>query len=342
MKRALVLSGGTAKGAFQVGMLKGLLEQDSQLDFDIIRGVSVGALNGAFLAQYKSGADSFRVAVEKLERIWRGIRSNDDVYRKIPGLISPAPNEESINELSPLKALIDKHLDVNCLASSGRDFKIGTVSLVSGKYDEWSPPPSSSETSKPTGAHSDNDFVQKLIASTAIPVIFPIVDDGGNKDVLVDGGVRNITPLDSVFCSDPCEIYVLLTGRVSRDGRNLPVSEVQKRKYERWRPNRTNWRDVLERTIDILVNEVFVNDIKTALRWNDVARSLAKLTDPQVRSCIEKATGYKRDVKINVLAPTKDYGSEDNGLDFDPDLISDAILHGKEIAIDRKRWAVSA
>ncbi|MBI3469491.1 MAG: patatin-like phospholipase family protein, partial [Planctomycetes bacterium] len=50
MKRALVLAGGGARGAYQVGMLQELVVNQG-LDFTIIRGVSVGALNAAFLAQ---------------------------------------------------------------------------------------------------------------------------------------------------------------------------------------------------------------------------------------------------------------------------------------------------
>ena len=49
-KRALVLASGGARGAYQVGMLQELVVKRG-LDFQIIRGVSVGALNAAFLAQ---------------------------------------------------------------------------------------------------------------------------------------------------------------------------------------------------------------------------------------------------------------------------------------------------
>lgn len=139
-KKALVLSGGTAKGAYQVGMLSGLVEKCPDLDFDVIRGVSVGALNGAFLAQYESGAAQFREAVKELEKIWTGIEGNDDVYSKrllgIPGL---ALGANSLHRIGGLRRLIKDHLCLKCLQASKRDFRVGTVSLVSGEYKEWCP-----------------------------------------------------------------------------------------------------------------------------------------------------------------------------------------------------------
>ena len=337
MKRALVLAGGTAKGAYQVGMLKGLVEQDRELDFDIIRGVSVGALNGAFLAQYESGAKHFQVAVQNLESIWNSIEGNDSVYLRRPGIISPSPTMESVNVLDPLRKLVQERLNIERLSKSTKDFRVGTVSLVSGEYLEW--------------GHGADNFVDKLVASTAIPVIFPIVytkDRSGDtvkQDVLVDGGVRNITPLASAFRSKPDEIYVLLTGQVFTDKRGSPSSTVQQREYREWQPRKINWQDVLMRTIDILTNEIFLDDIRTAIRWNDVARELAKLKgkiDANYVGAIESAIGMKYDVKLNILAPKEFYGSDNDSMSFDPIRISHAIEHGRKVAADRTCWIRSA
>ena len=85
MKRALLLAGGGAHGAYQVGILRKLVLEQG-LDFDIIRGVSVGALNGAFLAEAPTGAgsiDNLKAQVQKLTELWREeIRGNDSIYTK--------------------------------------------------------------------------------------------------------------------------------------------------------------------------------------------------------------------------------------------------------------------
>ena len=56
MKRALVLAGGGARGSYQVGMLRELVLSQG-LDCQVIRGMSVGALNAAFLVQAPSQGD---------------------------------------------------------------------------------------------------------------------------------------------------------------------------------------------------------------------------------------------------------------------------------------------
>ena len=60
----LVLSGGGARGAYQAGVLKALVELDVQIQ--AIAGASIGALNGAIIA----AAPSLREAVARLEKLW--------------------------------------------------------------------------------------------------------------------------------------------------------------------------------------------------------------------------------------------------------------------------------
>ena len=78
MKRALVLSGGGAKGAYQVGALKKWLLED-KLDYDILCGVSVRAINVAFLSQAKLGeiADGYHRLVD----LWASV-DNSKIYKK--------------------------------------------------------------------------------------------------------------------------------------------------------------------------------------------------------------------------------------------------------------------
>ncbi len=222
-KRALVLAGGGARGAYQVGMLQELVNS-KRLDFQIIRGVSVGALNAAFLAQASTVGDSLsnlKTKVDELHDLWRyEIEGNYSVYAEQGGFLGIVAGADSLYSLNPLRALIEKHVNLNNLKKSGRDFKVGTVSLVSGKYHESTP--------------TDNEFIEKLIASASIPVVFPYVDIKSEKDVIADGGVRNISPMAGAFEAHPDEIYVLLTSRLVRDVLKLPDSGVQEHDYKRW------------------------------------------------------------------------------------------------------------
>ena len=188
MNRALVLSGGGARGAFQVGMLRELVINQG-LDFQIIRGVSVGSLNAAFLAQAPTGADSQAELAKKvgeLLNLWQNeITGNHSIYADRTGFPGLVVGADSLYSLKPLRSLVENNLSIDAIKSSGRDFAVGTVSLVSGRYEEW--------------RAGDDAFFERFIASSSIPVVFPYVDIPDKDDVLVDGGVRNVTPLTSAF-----------------------------------------------------------------------------------------------------------------------------------------------
>src|SRR3990170_691842 len=76
--RALVLSGGGSKGAYQCGVLQYLLN-DLGIQYSVLCGVSVGALNAALLAMYPLGQE--KQSFESLKNLWTGINTSK-VYRK--------------------------------------------------------------------------------------------------------------------------------------------------------------------------------------------------------------------------------------------------------------------
>lgn len=339
MNRALVLGGGGARGAFQVGMLLELVGTQG-IDFSILRGVSVGALNAAFLAQAPVGKNpqesiaNLRAQVEALEELWtKEITGNHSVYAERPGgFAGLVAGADSLYSVKPLRALIDKHLSLPALRHSGRDFAVGTVSLVTGRYEEFTP--------------ADDDFIDKLVASTAIPVVFPFVRVG--EDVLVDGGARNITPLGPAFKAKPDEIYCLLTSRVipGADG-ELPDSAVMEDDPKKWDDNwlgtHVGGLDVLKRTIDILTDEIYLDDIRGALDWNTIAAAVDAVTaaaPPGAKLSTKLRTSiaaldqalkevHKRHVPIHVLAPTIWFGADNSSTEFDPARIKVAVEHGR-------------
>ncbi len=351
MNRALVLAGGGARGSYQVGMLEELIVNKG-LDFQTIRGVSVGALNAAFLAQAPKRPDShaeLEKRVRELKDLWtKEITGNNSVYSKhLAGLLQMAAGADSLYSLDPLKRLIQKHISLQALRASGRNFAVGTVSLVSGLYEESDPV-------------TDDDFLEKLVASASIPVVFPFVDLKEKKDVLVDGGARNITPLSSVFKAQPPvdEIYVLLTSRIIRMGDELPVSAAEENDYSQWKDNwlgtKVDGLDVLKRTLDIITDEVYLGDLREAIRWNTVAESIKGLeaavhAQPSATGAVKRALEAlhhvkRRPVPLHVLAPRQWFdedntqGNRNSSTEFSPKLIRKAMTHGSEVAKDRKLW----
>jgi predicted acylesterase/phospholipase RssA len=351
MNRALVLAGGGARGSYQVGMLEELIVNKG-LDFQTIRGVSVGALNAAFLAQAPAKPDShaeLAKRVRDLKDLWtKEITGNSSVYSmRFGGLLGMAAGADSLYCLDPLKRLIQKHISLQALRSSGRNFAVGTVSLISSLYEESDPA-------------TDDDFMQKLVASASIPVVFPFVDLKQKKDALVDGGARNVTPLSSVFKAKPPvdEIYILLTSRIIRTGNELPASAAEENDYSQWKDNwlgtKVNGLDVLKRTLDIITDEVYLGDLREAIRWNTVAESIKGLEaavqgQPSLTGGVKRAldalqTVKRRSVPLHVLAPRQWFdegnteGNRNSSTEFSPELIRKAMAHGTEVAKDRKLW----
>ena len=346
MKRALVLAGGGARGAYQVGMLLELVIKQ-KLDFHVLRGVSVGALNAAFLAQASSGVTdkeslrNLQGRVRGLRNLWRDEIEGDHsvYYDRAGGFGGLVLGADSLYSLKPLRRLINKHLDLEELRQSERNFAVGTVSLPSGDYAEFEP-------------QNHDDFLRRVLASASIPVIFPTVNFERDEDVLVDGGVRNITPLSSTFKQKPDEIYVLLTSRVLPQDRKSGA--VMEQSYKRWDDNflgtKVNGLDVLKRTIDILTDEIYLDDIRGALGWNEALGAIDRLKDAlaaQSNSArVKNAEKHldkvleKSSVPIHVLAPREWYGQDNSATNFSPDLISEAIKHGQEIAANKNKWLV--
>ncbi len=360
-RRALVLAGGGARGSYQVGMLDHLVRKKN-LDFQIFRGVSVGALNAAFLAQAPAGpspADSLanlEAQTKALLDLWTTeITGNASIYRERPGgFAGLALGADSLNSNEAQKRLMAAHLDERKLAASGRDFKVGYVSLVSGLYEEKGPDAPS--------------FRELILASSSIPVVLPFIlrdVPGEPKDVLVDGGVRNITPLRSAFTANPAadEIWVLLTSRVDpKPNGDLPDSAAKVETFDQWDDNflgtKVNGIDVLTRAVDLLTDEIYLGDLDTALDWNTLLTPVEKLLVaagagplPSALSSalndLRKAAADigKRAVPLYVIAPREWYGEQANDADrdnsamnFSPAAISRAIAHGRTVAANRALW----
>jgi NTE family protein len=201
----------------------------------------------------------------------------------------------------------------------------------------------------------DEYFMDKFIASASIPVIFPYVDLKLAKEILVDGGVRNITPLSSAFHANPDEIYILLTSRLIRDGSDLPLSGVKEQDYQRWKDSlfgtKVTGFDVLKRTVEILTDEIYLDDFRGALEWNEIAESIKALervsrkhrlprdVSKEVKMLAKRLRRVKkRFVKISAIAPREWYGIDNDSIDFSPKLIKWAIEHGHEVARDETLW----
>ena len=204
MRRALVLSGGGAKGSWQVGACQHLIVERG-LWFDVIAGVSAGAVNAATLAQARD-PDELAAELEHLRAVWLGLRGSRDVYRRrwLGALGTVLARRASLYNAAPLRAILAGHIDPARVAGSPIRLRIGYVDLLSGRYR--------------TAGNEHPTLVDAVLASCALPLIFPPVPLGDGNELAVDGGLRSATPLADALAAlaerrapgdEPDDVWVL-------------------------------------------------------------------------------------------------------------------------------------
>jgi len=167
---AFVFSGGTSLGAVQVGMLMGVFE--ANIVPDLLVGTSVGAINAASVGQ---GFTKSRL--QHLASIWSGLKTSDVFGRTgLKSALSLLSGRAALSSADNLLRLLETHLP-----NSHSDLVIQTA-VVATEFLTGSPV-----------MLAKGDLVLNVLASSAIPMIFPPVTVGGRQ--LVDGGVVAHVPL---------------------------------------------------------------------------------------------------------------------------------------------------
>jgi NTE family protein len=128
--RALVLSGGGSKGAYEIGVLKRWMGE-LKIDFDIMCGVSVGALNVAGLAMAPLGMP--KESIDYMEDFWLTKVNTSAIYKRwFPFGKLHSLWLKSVYNSSPLQALVEKTLDRTKIVNSGRIVTVGCTCLDTG------------------------------------------------------------------------------------------------------------------------------------------------------------------------------------------------------------------
>ncbi len=212
----LVLSGGGARGAYQVGVLKAiaeLLPPRSCNPFAIISGTSAGAINAASLA---SNAHKFRIGVRGLEQVWSNL-SADQVFRTeifsflrmltrwaIPGMtVGYTPRNSALLDNRPLRDLLTMVLKKQRIKSAIEQGYLKALSITASCYANGESVSFFQARSDVASWNRVRRFgrpteidVEHLLASSAIPLLFPAQRVG--KQYYGDGALRQLAPLSPV------------------------------------------------------------------------------------------------------------------------------------------------
>ncbi|MEI7999774.1 MAG: patatin-like phospholipase family protein [Actinomycetes bacterium] len=184
-RTAFVLSGGGNQGVSQVGMLRALLERGIRPD--VVVGTSVGALNGAVVATLPEIHQ-----IDHLEEVWTRLTSEaifpGGTLRRAWNLLR---RDDHLIPNSGMRALIENALVPDAFSDLAVPLRVVTADLDSGSEMVFASGP----------------LRPALLASSALPGIFPPVPHGGGT--LVDGAVVNLVPISHALAGPVDRIFVL-------------------------------------------------------------------------------------------------------------------------------------
>jgi len=185
-KTAFVFTGGRSLGAIQVGMLRVLLSSGVKPDFVV--GASVGAINASYFVGAPNAA-----GVATLEQIWSGLRRADIFPFSLASAFGLIRHQGHIVDPSKLRRVIE----TNLLYSRLEDAQIPLYIMATNQQG--------------TGIRlSNGPAVDAILASTAIPGVFPPVNVNG--EALMDGAIAANTPVRLASELGASRIIILPTG----------------------------------------------------------------------------------------------------------------------------------
>jgi len=235
--RALVLSGGGSKGAYQAGALQYILGE-LQVQYDALCGVSVGAINVAFLAMFKHGQE--KESANILKMMWNNLDNSKIYKRHFPFGRWHAIWRKSFFDSSPMHNLLKNSISLDKIRESGKQVNVGTVSLSSGKYTIFD--------------QGSDHFIDAVIASASFPGMLTPVKFLGQ--LWTDGGVKEISPIKKAVELGADIIDVIITSPHTR--------------VKRFIENPTTV-DILKRSLDLSTDKIMANDIEKVEMYNKLA-----------------------------------------------------------------------
>ena len=231
-RTALVLTGGGARAAYQVGVLAAIAEilpDKKRNPFPIICGTSAGAINAAYLA---TRTDHFAAGVADLRRLWRAFHAGDVYRADALGMAASASSwlaamaggwlvkksPRSLLDNAPLRSLLTRYLDFSRIEEAINEGRLQSLSITCSGYgsgqsvsffqgrsdlDPW-------HRAQRHGAHVKLD-IEHLLASSAIPFVFPAVKI--NREYFGDGSMRQVAPISPAIHLGADKILVIGAGR---------------------------------------------------------------------------------------------------------------------------------
>lgn len=308
---ALLLTGGGARAAYQVGVLAAIAHAlrrraDPRQPFRILCGTSAGALNVATLASHPEG---FLHAALQLERIWSNFRPEQVFVADSLGLATSTSRwltaltlgwlsghtPKALLDTSPLHRLLRREIDLSQIDRQLQTGGLHAVAITASSYSSGHHYTfySASRDCKPWQRAERKSIrtlitIEHLLASSAIPVLFPAVSlrIDGAPQWFGDGAMRQVAPLSPAIHLGADA--VLAIGTRSGCAESMPA--------ERNRGPQPSLAQIGGHALAGLFLDSLAFDAEQLARTNQVIRQL----DPQTR-----AKSSLRDIELLEINPSE-------------------------------------
>jgi predicted patatin/cPLA2 family phospholipase len=235
---------------------------DQGIDYDIMTGVSVGALNIAGLAQTPKGQP--KEAIAWMENFWRTKVNTGAIYKRwFPFGRLHSLWLQSVYNSAPLAELVRANLDLTKVATNGRKIALGAVCLDTGEYRY--------------ATETDPDFVKWVLASSSFPVFLQPIEINGQ--LWSDGGIKHVTPLGQAIRMGADEIDVIMCSKLTGPG-DTPWETSTKHAIP----------DQVLRAVDLMSDQIINNDIELTGLKNDLADIDIRYRKVRVRVVMPKGS----------------------------------------------------
>jgi NTE family protein len=314
----LLLTGGGARGAYQVGILRWIARRAPDLHVPILTGVSAGAVNAAKLA---SSPNSFADTVDELAALWAEL-TPEKVFRVdaatigsnavrwglrlVSGGSGTSPRARGFLDTSPLRGFLEEALasvdgvitgiDYNLQRGTLRAVAVVATSYSTGQTVVFFKSPHSDPWTRPQRRAVPVDLtIDHIMASAALPIFFPAIQV--ESQWYGDGGIRMTAPLAPALHLGAGRILAVST-RYDRTQAESDVVAV-------------SGYPPPAQVLGVLLNAVFLDLVdQDALRLENINQLLQTL-EPGER-------GGMRPVRLKVIRPSLDLGRL--AAEFEPQL----------------------
>ena len=302
---ALVLSGGGARGAYQVGVLRQIARQYPEFSFPIITGVSAGAINASFIASHR---EDLAEATEQLTQRWSTLTTSTVMRTDVLSLLGNAlrvagtvatggariaPTTRGLVDTKPLRSFLETLVKPEAIQANIRDGRLQALAVSATSYqtgDSITFVQGSPETAMWSRfrrrSRADRIGVDHVLASAAIPLFFPAWQVEG--EYFGDGSLRQPYPLAPAVHLGADRLLAVS----SRFESTAQGDDSEPGPY----PSTA-------RILGLMLNSIFLDQLDADAERLERVNELLQRVDPKQRWRLPE-----REVELLVLRPSRDIG----------------------------------